>query len=123
MKYLLVLSECIAIFSSSAKAQFNPLFGFGFRNPLDPFGLPHLNQPPKPAYPPTLQFHVPPGACRPACSLLDLLVFNPNFSTFVTAVKAAGLVELLIDPGPATVFAPTNAAFEGLPPAKFQVSL
>ena len=122
MKYLLVSALCLSL----SEAQFNPFLqpGFtpaGLQNPFNPIGLPHLNQPPKPAHAPTLHFHVPPGTCRPTCSLLDLLVFNPNFSTFVTAVKVAGLAELLINSGPATIFAPTNAAFEGLPPTKFQV--
>lgn len=40
---------------------------------------------------------------------------NPDFSTLVAAVQAAGLVETLQGPGPFTVFAPTNAAFEALP--------
>lgn len=38
-----------------------------------------------------------------------------NLSTLVAAIKAAGLVETLSGPGPFTVFAPTNAAFEKLP--------
>ena len=38
-----------------------------------------------------------------------------SFSTLVTAVKAAGLVETLSGPGPFTVFAPTDAAFAKLP--------
>jgi uncharacterized surface protein with fasciclin (FAS1) repeats len=40
---------------------------------------------------------------------------NPNFTTLVAAVKAAGLVEALSVPGPITVFAPTNDAFAKLP--------
>ena len=36
-------------------------------------------------------------------------------TTVVAAIKAAGLVETLKGPGPFTVFAPTNAAFEKLP--------
>lgn len=39
----------------------------------------------------------------------------PNLSTLVTAVKAAGLVDTLNSPGPFTVFAPTNDAFDKLP--------
>ena len=38
-----------------------------------------------------------------------------NLTTLVAAVKAAGLVDTLNGPGPFTVFAPTNAAFEKLP--------
>jgi uncharacterized surface protein with fasciclin (FAS1) repeats len=40
---------------------------------------------------------------------------NPDFSTLVTAVKKAGLVETLNGAGPYTVFAPTNAAFVKIP--------
>ena len=40
---------------------------------------------------------------------------NADFSTLVTAVGAAGLVETLSGEGPFTVFAPTNAAFAKLP--------
>lgn len=40
---------------------------------------------------------------------------NPDFSTLVAAVAAAGLVETLQGPGPFTVFAPTNEAFAALP--------
>ena len=40
---------------------------------------------------------------------------NPDFSTLVAAVTAAGLVETLQGAGPFTVFAPNNAAFEALP--------
>lgn len=39
-----------------------------------------------------------------------------DFSTLVAAIKAAGLAEALSGEGPFTVFAPTNAAFEALPP-------
>jgi uncharacterized surface protein with fasciclin (FAS1) repeats len=38
-----------------------------------------------------------------------------QFTTLVTALKAAGLVSTLEGPGPFTVFAPTDAAFAKLP--------
>lgn len=41
---------------------------------------------------------------------------NPDFSTLVTAIKAAGLVETLQGKGPFTVFAPTNSAFAKVDP-------
>ena len=40
---------------------------------------------------------------------------NPALSTLVAAVKAAGLVDTLNGPGPFTIFAPVNAAFDKLP--------
>ena len=40
---------------------------------------------------------------------------SKDHTTLVAAVKAAGLVEILQGPGPFTVFAPTNAAFDKLP--------
>lgn len=40
-----------------------------------------------------------------------------NLTTLVSAVQAAGLVETLSGPGPFTVFAPTNMAFEKVPAA------
>jgi uncharacterized surface protein with fasciclin (FAS1) repeats len=46
--------------------------------------------------------------------IVDIAVGNKDFSTLVTAVKAAGLVETLKGEGPFTVFAPTNAAFAKL---------
>jgi uncharacterized surface protein with fasciclin (FAS1) repeats len=49
----------------------------------------------------------------------DTIVQNasaaPNLTTLVAAVKAAGLVDTLSSPGPFTVFAPTNTAFDKLP--------
>lgn len=40
---------------------------------------------------------------------------SADHTTLVAAVQAAGLAETLSGPGPFTVFAPTNAAFEALP--------
>jgi len=55
-----------------------------------------------------------PFAAR-AQTVVDVAAGNPDFSTLVTAVKAAGLAETLSSEGPFTVFAPTNAAFAKLP--------
>jgi len=48
-------------------------------------------------------------------TLADLLSTNPKFSTLLTAVKAADLLDTLRQPGPFTVFAPTNTAFDKVP--------
>ncbi|TVZ51167.1 fasciclin domain-containing protein [Dokdonia sp. Hel_I_53] len=48
-------------------------------------------------------------------TIVDVAVGNENFSTLVTAVKAAGLAQTLGSTGPFTVFAPTNDAFDKLP--------
>jgi uncharacterized surface protein with fasciclin (FAS1) repeats len=41
----------------------------------------------------------------------------PNLTTLVSLVKQAGLVDTLSGPGPFTVFAPTNDAFDKVPKA------
>src|SRR5215208_1117348 len=48
--------------------------------------------------------------------IIDNAVNSKDHTTLVAAVKAAGLVETLKGKGPFTVFAPTNSAFEKLPP-------
>ena len=47
-------------------------------------------------------------------TIVDIAAGNPDFSTLVALVTAAGLVETLSGEGPFTVLAPTNAAFEAL---------
>lgn len=48
--------------------------------------------------------------------IVDIAAGSKDHSTLVAAVKAADYVVSLKNPGPLTVFAPTNAAFEKLPP-------
>lgn len=48
-------------------------------------------------------------------NIIENAVNSADHTTLVAAVKAAGLVETLEGPGPFTVFAPTNAAFNKLP--------
>jgi transforming growth factor-beta-induced protein len=50
-----------------------------------------------------------------AKSIVDIAVADGRFTTLVAAVKAAGLVDTLMGPGPFTVFAPTDDAFKKLP--------
>lgn len=45
-------------------------------------------------------------------TVVDLAAGDPQFSTLVTAVQTAGLVDTLSSEGPFTVFAPTNEAFQ-----------
>jgi len=55
------------------------------------------------------------AAMLPGKDIVDNAVNSKDHTTLVAAVKAAGLVETLKSPGPFTVFAPVNAAFEALP--------
>jgi uncharacterized surface protein with fasciclin (FAS1) repeats len=48
-------------------------------------------------------------------TIVDVAVANPDFTTLVKAVKAAGMGKALAGNGPFTVFAPTNQAFAALP--------
>ena len=48
-------------------------------------------------------------------NIVGLASSEKEFSTLVTALKAADLVKTLEGAGPFTVFAPTNAAFEKVP--------
>lgn len=48
-------------------------------------------------------------------NIVQVASSNKDFSTLVTAVKAAELVDVMSNAGPFTVFAPTNDAFAKLP--------
>ena len=51
----------------------------------------------------------------PSKNIIQNAVNSKDHTTLVAAVKAAGLVDTLMSPGPFTVFAPVNKAFEKLP--------
>jgi uncharacterized surface protein with fasciclin (FAS1) repeats len=55
------------------------------------------------------------AAMYPTKNIVENAVNSKDHTTLVAAVKAAGLVETLESPGPFTVFAPTNEAFNKLP--------
>jgi uncharacterized surface protein with fasciclin (FAS1) repeats len=52
----------------------------------------------------------------PSKNIVENAVNSKDHTTLVAAVKAAGLVNTLEGAGPFTVFAPTNEAFNKLPP-------
>lgn len=56
-------------------------------------------------------------------TIVEVASNNEVFSTLVTAVKSAGLVETLNGTGPFTVFAPTNDAFSRLPEGTLEALL
>lgn len=55
------------------------------------------------------------AAMYPTKNIVENAVNSQDHTTLVAAVKAAGLVDTLEGPGPFTVFAPTNEAFDKLP--------
>jgi uncharacterized surface protein with fasciclin (FAS1) repeats len=55
------------------------------------------------------------AAMYPTKTIVENAVNSQDHTTLVAAVKAAGLVDTLNSPGPFTVFAPTNDAFNALP--------
>ena len=55
------------------------------------------------------------AAMYPTKNIVENAMDSNDHTTLVAAVKAAGLVDTLEGPGPFTVFAPTNEAFNKLP--------
>ena len=49
-------------------------------------------------------------------NVLQIAIGSPDHTTLVAAVQAADLENVLVNAGPLMVFAPTNAAFDALPP-------
>ena len=63
------------------------------------------------------------GMKKGSMDVIDTAVAAGDFSTLVTAIKAAGLVETLKGDGPFTVFAPTDEAFKKIPEAQLAALL
>jgi len=59
----------------------------------------------------------------PSKNIVENAVNSKDHTTLVAAVKAAGLVDVLMSDGPFTVFAPTNAAFDKLPKGTIETLL
>lgn len=58
------------------------------------------------------------GTAVAAATVLTLAQADPDFTTLVSAIQTAGMEGALNGPGPFTVFAPNNAAFEKIPAAR-----
>ncbi|HSO33411.1 MAG TPA: fasciclin domain-containing protein [Labilithrix sp.] len=72
---------------------------------------------PAPAEPPAAA-NTEPAVVAPSDgpkNIVNVAVGSKDHTTLVTALKAADYVDSLTNPGPFTVFAPTNAAFDKLP--------
>src|SRR5271166_2931811 len=63
------------------------------------------------------------AAMFPSRNIVENAVNSKDHTTLVAAVKAAGLVDTLESKGPFTVFAPTNEAFDKLPPGTIEMLL
>ncbi len=50
-----------------------------------------------------------------AKNIVQIAAGSSDHTTLVAAVQAAGMADVLANPGPLTVFAPNNAAFDKLP--------
>ena len=73
------------------------------------------SQPTATKVPPPAPTAVPPTQKPMPKDIVDTAIADGRFTTLVTAVKAAGLVDTLKGAGPFTVFAPTDDAFAKLP--------
>jgi len=56
------------------------------------------------------------GTRTSAADLVETATTSGSFKTFLAAAKAAGFTETLKNSGPYTVFAPSDSAFNQLPP-------
>ena len=65
----------------------------------------------------------PASAARPDQDIVDTATAAGNFTTLTGLLERAGLVSALKEPGPYTVFAPTDAAFAKVPKKKLDALL
>jgi uncharacterized surface protein with fasciclin (FAS1) repeats len=65
----------------------------------------------------------PASAARQDQDIVDTATAAGNFTTLTSLLKRAGLVSALKEPGPYTVFAPTDAAFAKVPQKKLDALL
>jgi uncharacterized surface protein with fasciclin (FAS1) repeats len=61
-----------------------------------------------------------PGATQTGTDIVSLAASSSSFTTLTSLLKTSGLADVLQQPGPYTVFAPTDQAFAALPAATLQ---
>ena len=106
-KHLLLTVAALAILASPVAAQ--------------PAGDAAATPPPSPAAaapPAAAPIAIPDASLTPGADILATLKANSQFSILVKALDASGLASILQRPGPFTLAAPTDAAFQALPPAQ-----
>ena len=74
--------------------------------------------PPAAAPAPPAPGPIPAASLQPAGDIVDTLKGSPQFSILTKALDGSGLAALLKRPGPFTLIAPNDAAFQALPPAQ-----
>ncbi len=89
------------------------LITFGCDKAAEPEG--HAPSAAASAAPAAKTFEIAPPASPDAKHVVHVAMESKDHTTLVTALKAADYVYSLTNPGPFTVFAPTNAAFDKLP--------
>ena len=74
--------------------------------------------PAAPAPAPAAPAPIPAASLQPAGNIVDTLKASPQFSILSKAIESSGLAAVLNRPGPFTLIAPTDAAFQALPAAQ-----
>jgi uncharacterized surface protein with fasciclin (FAS1) repeats len=101
------LSGAILILTTSVACQTPPASGDTAAPPESPSPLPAT---PAAAAAPVFNPPTDPS------NIVNIAIGSKDHTTLVTALKAADYATSISNPGPFTVFAPTNAAFDKLPP-------
>ena len=92
------------------------MFGFAFAQTATPSSATPSSATPSAAMTPS-------SMSMASGTIADVVSKDPQFSTLLAALKAAGLDKTLAGKGPFTVFAPTNAAFAKVPKAALDALL
>ena len=84
---------------------------------------PTVSATPTPTAIPTVIANTTPTTEVPRDRLMQVVATDRNLSTFVRSVQEAGLLNTLDGVGPYTIFAPTDEAFQSMPPGTLEALL